>query len=85
MIHSSSNGISKEHLVIIQIARAHLSLIRMIALNPWAYSPNHHFRNPFCKVKNSLLATEVTNMTVIYHLIFLRVMQWCMAHPTEGR
>ena len=83
MIRSSSNGIGKEHLVIIQTARAHLSLIRMIALKPWAYSPNHHFRNAIGKVKNSLLATEVTYMTVIYHLIFQGVMQWCKAHSRK--
>ena len=69
MIRSSSNGIGKEHLVIIQTVHAHLSLIRMIVLKPWAYSPNHHFMNAIGKVKNSLLATEATNMTVIYHLV----------------
>ena len=67
----------------IQTARSHLSLIRMIALKPWTYSPNHHFRNAIGKVKNSLLATEVTHITVIYHLIFQGVMQWCMAHSRK--
>ena len=81
MIRSLSNGTSKEHLVIIQPARAHLFLINMIALKPWENSPNHHFRNPIGKVKN--MATEVTNMTVIYHLIFQGVMQWCMAHSRK--